>query len=391
MASQLVSGLLLFFLGFLAWKLQAELHKKSIRKATNASLKSRTNLNGVVTDNEKPQTGSVCSDPYDKLDKLIPVEDDFDWEATEPRAYRPFKNGPYHLTMGLKKCEYNDFLLIENTYKDITKIRAEVVEQHQDNTVLSHLMADDAVREVYDWFIDYMVQKYPKYFIKDDEKQLVHNSINNVTIPASSGAFGDDIGEMIRTLSRNIEEDFLILIFDDETDQYYLRAGSFLFASGFNPAAKLNLPLKDVHGPVPMYKEKLELSMDRYFKKIPVGTFVMRNNWTVQAHTNLYSPDENHVHDEESEIKPLSMQDLDFTKVLFRSERQILTRLPKTRHLLFTTRTYTAPLTQIKQEGKGPDLIGAIQGLPPLMARYKNATKWGPAVIEYMEQSAIVQ
>jgi hypothetical protein len=396
MSSQLVSGLLLLWITFLGWKLWKELKKRS--KKFNDKLPSDTAVFESelkadfkpVNSDSNPESNTELRSLSNKssavLDKIIPVPDDFNWEKTEPRAYRPFNNAPYHLTMGLKKCDYNDFLLVENTYKDVTKIRGEIVENNRDSTVLSHPMADDAIREVYDWFIDYMVQKYPQYFVRDENNPVVHNNINNVTIPRYSTAFGDDIGGMIRTLSKNVEEDFLILIFDEDSDQYYLRAGSFAFPSGFNPAMKLNLPLKDVHGPVPMYKEKLQVPMDRYFKKIPAGSFVMRNNWTVQAHTNLYAPIQNHVHDDNLEIVPLKRQELDFSEVLFRSERQILTRLPKTGHVLFTIRTYTAPMTKIKQEGKGPDLIGAIHNLPPVMARYKNALKWGPAVIEFMSE-----
>lgn len=48
------------------------------------------------------------------------------------------------------------------------------------------------------------------------------------------------------------------------------------FPAGFSPLAKQGMILKDIHKPVPMYKEKLEASMDRYFSKVKVGDYVKR-------------------------------------------------------------------------------------------------------------------
>lgn len=370
MKAQLASAAILSLcIGYVAWKLWDAFVRKTARK--------------IIGKANYVRTGREASEAT--IPDIIPVAKDFDWSKVEPRKYRPFKKGPHFMTMGIQKCDFNDWLLLENTYKDITKLRADIVENNRDHTVLSHPMANDALRETYDWLLDYMVQKYPMYFVRSAEKPLVHNKINNVTIPGYSSEYGDDeIDDMIRTLAKNIEEDFLVLMFDQETDQYYLRGGSFAFPSGFDPAVKLNLPLKDVHGPVPMYKEKLQVSMDRYFKKLKTGTFVQRYNWGIQAHTELYAPGLNHTYDENLAIVPFTKEELDFDQVWFRSERQILTRLPKTGHLLFTIRTYTVPLTQIKQEDRTEDLIEAINNLPVNMARYKNALKWGPAVKKFL-------
>lgn len=50
------------------------------------------------------------------------------------------------------------------------------------------------------------------------------------------------------------------------------------FPNGFNTATKLNLELRDIHTPIPQYKEKLEKSMDRYFEKLKAGKFIQRAN-----------------------------------------------------------------------------------------------------------------
>jgi hypothetical protein len=199
----------------------------------------------------------------DQVETTTPVGDAFDWKTTQPRRYRPFKKGPHFMTMGIQTCSANDWLLLENTYETITELRAGIIDKNREHTVLVHPMAKDAVEEVYELCFRYMTDKYPRYFYVDEDPDYLVNGIKNVKIPRKAKVL-ETSDEMIRTLARNIEEDFLILIFDEETQQYYLRAGSFAFPSGFDPAVKLNLALKDIHGPVPLYKEKIEKSMDRF-------------------------------------------------------------------------------------------------------------------------------
>lgn len=322
--------------------------------------------------------------------KVSAVPKSFNWAKTEPRPYRPFRAGPYYMTMGLTKCSPNDWLLLENTYKDITKLRSEIVDKHRQNTVLHHPMADDPIKEVYDMCVNYVLTKFPKYFVVDSENpELVHNKITDVKIPKSSTSFTskDGVSEMIRTIARNIEEDFLILMYNEDDKQYYLRSGTFAFPSGFDPAEKLNLALKDIHGPVPLYKQRLEESMDRYFERIKVDEWIERFNWGIQTHEELYAPVENHAAPD-TEVKALKAEDLDFSKVFLRCERQILTRLPKTQALLFTIRTYLTPLSQIRKEPRALELADAIQNLPDSLAHYKKREEWGDAVIQYLNHES---
>ncbi|ANB11986.1 hypothetical protein AWJ20_214 [Sugiyamaella lignohabitans] len=330
---------------------------------------------------------------------IVPVSRSFDWENENPRKYRPYKPGPYFMTMGLRALDPNDWLLLENTYKDITKARAEIVENHRDNTVLTNPLAIEAVDETYDMFVNYITKKFPKYFYTTRRRPgYIYNAIKKDYIPSTSEQYDKDFEESIpdkkermdskiRLLAKHFEEDFLILIYDEKTQQYYLRAGSFAFPSGFNPAEKLNLALKDIHGPVPLYKEKIENAMDRFFHKIEVGKWVQRYNWSIQGHTNLYAPTLNHAK-KGAKLKAINPDELDFDKVFLRVERQVLTRLPNTKHLLFTIRTYVTPLSQIREEDRALELVEAIDNLPDNVAHYKKRDEWGPAVKAYLQRES---
>jgi len=57
---------------------------------------------------------------------------------------------------------------------------------------------------------------------------------------------------------------------------------------GFNPASKLGKSLAAIHTPVPKYGEKMETSMDRFFKRLEIGKYVKRYKWTINTNKELF-------------------------------------------------------------------------------------------------------
>jgi hypothetical protein len=66
----------------------------------------------------------------------------------------------------------------------------------------------------------------------------------------------------------------------------------------------------------------------------------------------------------------------------------MLHRLPITKALVFSFKTYLYPLKDIKDEGLGEELAQAIDGLKegsvPAMHFYKRGVIWGEAVKRYL-------
>lgn len=312
---------------------------------------------------------------------------EFDWRAAQPRVYRPFVGkGDYRLTMGVRALsDDEDWLCIENTYLQRTRAKQHIIEQHRRNTLLHNEVANDALRETYDVVMDYMSRRYPSCFRRTGSGKIM-NTIKHCTFPADSGQF-EKIEDLVVTLGKNLEEDLLVLMKNDADGYYYLRGGTFGFPSGFDPAEKLNKPLSHIHAPVPGYKEKLEKPMDVYFDRIKPGRRVERFNWSIQPHEDLYVPEANHA-DQDDQLQELKVDDLDFSKVFLRVERQCLTRLPNTQAVLFSIRTYLTPLTQLVHEQCIHDLIPAIDALPPTMAQYKRRPAWGEAVKHFIRSNA---
>ncbi|CAK7903501.1 hypothetical protein CAAN3_06S07030 [[Candida] anglica] len=348
---------------------------------------------------------------YDKskTSSLEPMPADFQWDSIDPIKSYPFKNAAYKLTMGIKSLDVQDWLLIEPTYLDRIEEKTKIVtNNHPDYPKSKDLpqrtvfLTDEcipAVHEFYDVVVNYMCTKYPMYFTKSEDGEQLYNSITKEFIPSDSSKISGDFSttrDLLLKLVRTIEEDFIILLKDptreNEVDgtEYFFKGGVFAFAAGFNPNDRFNKPLSFIHHPIPGYESKLKVSMNRFFDRILPGQFVTRSNFSMQTHSQFYVDDKNKGHNNAiEEIVPLKLEDIDFEKEMhYRSERQVLTKLPKTGAVVFTIRTYLQPLSEVKRQG--PEvrerLVGAIKGFPEEIALYKRSIEWGPAVIQYLEK-----
>lgn len=332
-----------------------------------------------------------------------PVSDDFNWETEKPLKSYPFKDSEYKLTMGIKRIEAQDWLLIENTYLERIEEKTKIVNNsHPDyppeknlrkSTVFTSPEGIPAIREFYDIVLGYMSEKYPKYFIKKGDQ--IWNKITGEGIPASS-ADVQDPEVLLDALTRTIEEDFIILLPDASKHgepygtEYYFKAGVFAFAAGFDPIEKFNQPLTCIHGPIPGYESKLKTSMNRFFDRLKPGEFVSRSNFSIQTHKKMYVDDANkgyHLTQEELD-RAIPYEDLDFdNQVHYRSERQVLIKMPKTGANVFTIRTYLHPFSQLKDDPEtAARLSGSLQKFPDDMARYKNIVQPRPAVLRYLSE-----
>lgn len=346
-----------------------------------------------------------------------PVDSSFHWQSATPLKSFPFKDADYKLTMGIKNLQPQDWLLIENSYKQVLQIKDKIIHnQHPDypgidmrnNTVFKTDEAKPAIIEFYNLVIDYMIKKYPMHFKinhnngdneENNDDESVYNNIIDKTFPIKVDSSYDS-DTILDFLSQTIEEDFIILLKDpsriDEKDgdEYFFKAGIFAFAAGFNPRDRFNTPLSFIHHPIPGYESKLKLSMNRFFNRIQPGQFVTRSNFSVQTHNKYYVDDSNKGHNLPAgfEQKPLNRHDLDFdNQVHYRSERQTLTKLPNSGAIIFTIRTYLLPMSKIKQESAQvkQNFIGAINRFPDDIKLYKRAAEWAPPVTEYLQDNDI--
>lgn len=328
---------------------------------------------------------------------VAPVAADFDWRKEEPLKSYPYKDKPYRLTMGITKLDAQDWLLLEDSYLTELEEKSKILtntntkypadKDLRGSTFFESPEADHAIREFYDVTMTYMCTKYPIYFKKGEKG--IHNTITGEHVPLSSANHSRT--ELQEALARVIQEDFIILLKDpsrgDEKygDEYFFKAGVFAFAAGFDPKDKFDKALTSVHAPIPGYEEKLKKLMNRFFDRLNPYEMVTRSNFSVQTHDKYYVDNDNKgYHNDYSTEVPT----FDENELHYRSERQVLTKLPESGAIVFTIRTYLHPFKMFADRfpEDGRRLASAIRYLPQDMANYKGAEKWGDSAKLYLDR-----
>ncbi|KAI4869178.1 hypothetical protein F4820DRAFT_43906 [Hypoxylon rubiginosum] len=301
----------------------------------------------------------------------------FDWETTEPLQFRPFKP-IYHITMALKSTTPSDLIAIDRNYLPRIRERQVTMTKHANHALGCLPCGIEAVQEVYAYLLtEYLPARYPTIFSRDDKS--FHNRVTGISLPLLPP---EDPIAALRSLGETVEDDMFFLRETEEGHQCI----AFLCCcpSGFDPAAKIGKLLKDIHGPVPSY-DKIGPSMERYFSRLEVGKSACRVNWSVTTDSELFNVSGNHVNEGDHVEEDI---EIDIDKAQVRMELQTMTRMPKTRAILFSFKTYLCPVKEIKAEGLGVDLANAIEGLrkgnAPGMWVYKGPIRWAKGVCEYL-------
>ncbi|KAJ5610695.1 hypothetical protein N7510_007414 [Penicillium lagena] len=328
-----------------------------------------------------PKDSSVDSEP--KAYPSVEALPEFEWQQKEPLKIRPFRP-KYNLTMSIEETTVNGLIEMDKTYVDRIHLRRKIMNEHTDTVLAAEDSVKSAVDEFYCWLLgSFLPTRFPRMFVLQhiNKEGFLHNLVMDEKLPLSPA---EKPLETLERLGGLVDDDFLFLLPSDDGDGYTLKGFVTCFPNGFNTFKKLNLKLKDIHKPVPQYKERLEKSMDRYFTRLPIGKFVKRANWAITTTDELFTPSGTHIYEGEKVLQ----EEIDISSTRLRCERQVLHRLPQSRALLFSFKTLTYTLAEIKEEGLGKDLAEAIDGLKegnaPDFHFYKRAAVWGESVKAFL-------
>ncbi|KAJ5104553.1 hypothetical protein NUU61_001900 [Penicillium alfredii] len=272
---------------------------------------------------------------------------DFDIDKALPRPYRPFR-WAYHQTMSLTKLETDWWIELENTYKSRIAQRKDLFATNG-KAVLDALPGSElACKEMMEMALQFICARYPQYFTLEDNRML-HNRILGTE---------QDIRAKhpLGVLLDNVPEDFAVMMRDDVTGSYFLRAAVICSAMGWNVATKIGRPLHEIHAPIPDYKEKMQFSMERFFTKMPTEKPIQRASWGLEMGEPLYmapgDPQEQH---RLSQDPDLSIKDCSL-----RVDWQTLRRLPLSGAMVFNFKALFTPITEFQDEPAVPALVAKI-------------------------------
>ncbi|KAF8150626.1 hypothetical protein B0H34DRAFT_784890 [Crassisporium funariophilum] len=273
---------------------------------------------------------------------------DFDIDQARPRPYRPFR-WQYHQTMSLKKLERNHWLELDSSYRERIAERKEIFNRHGRNAVNLLPGGEDACSELVETVIQFLCIRYPCQFSFNNRTRVFHNAILGADY---------DLKKIspLTFLLENVPDDFMIMMEDAKTGFYVLKGGSTCTGMGWNMAGKIGKNLQEIHLPAPDYKEKMLMSMDRFFSKLTSDQPIQRASWQLEIGKPLYlQPDDPLFPPRFKQLEDLSLDD-----IYLRVDRQSLLRLPRSRAIIFGVNVIFTPITVLRNEPYIPRLLATV-------------------------------
>ncbi|TFK56026.1 hypothetical protein OE88DRAFT_694681 [Heliocybe sulcata] len=364
----------------------------------------------------------------------VPVE----LRDINPIPYRPFRWGKYNVTMGIRNMPWDDWVQLDNQFFQYHKIKTHRVATRGEKGVKTlperpgvvgggHLAAKELVHEL----AEYLHRRYPTTY--NVERGSKHDEgfgwyglpqIRTITIVPIGVTYDLDTEDPMTVAALLIQDDLALMV-EGSDGRYYFQAGAILLPGFWRMEDKIGLPLEDIHvkGHVPQYKEKLHLSMSRFFKRMAVDKPVVRNNYFLQVArprpapadgTEIMDPlelawsdstngdedafthgtpgteqlkkervPESLKHSEEADIPDYVVPE----NIRLRTERQSLRRLPRSGAVVFTIRTYLFGVTDLtKEKGIPGRMASAVRSWPEDVAKYKGRRLHEDVLLPYLDE-----
>jgi len=238
--------------------------------------------------------------------------------------------------MGLRPLEESRWLEVDQHRDEEIAAKTRLLRERYDAVVATRREGDEASAELLEVVERFLSDHYPE----------LDRSVDRDEHPVVAA-------------SRLVQEDLCVLVRDDG---WRLQAACVCFPSRWRLAAKIGASLDDIHLPVPQYGEQLARPTNSFFDRLTPARSFWRLNWTLLDRPELHQPSG-------APLEPQAPGDDWF----FRVERQTLRQLPRTRAVVFTIRTYVAPLTEMtdRDANFAGNLLRAVEGAPESMRAYK--------------------
>ncbi|KAG0699843.1 hypothetical protein DFH29DRAFT_27462 [Suillus ampliporus] len=356
--------------------------------------------------------------------------------------------------MGIRTMPWSEWIELDSTYPHWQRVRkfrvrtrghdaVRVLPAREDESVKVQSGAWAAKELVYE-LAEYLPRRYPSSFrITRLPNGAPAPSIGGIplawgrqqpvkTIEAVETGENFDLGvleslddvemgeEAMRITAMLVQEDMAIMI--EGTDgKYYFQAGAICIPGFWRMRDKIGMHLDDIHlsGNVPQFKEKLQTSMERFFKRMPVDKPVIRNNYFMQTCKPSQVPHadgEPRLDVEEECASDIDPEELGWSEstngpedtflhghghaaqpapylapstLRLRSERQTLRRLPRTGAIIFGIRTYLFKIEELARErGVANRLASAVRSWPDDVGVYKGRKMYRDVLLNYLDECA---
>ncbi|KAL2670022.1 hypothetical protein Neosp_014901 [[Neocosmospora] mangrovei] len=284
--------------------------------------------------------------------------------------------------MGLKQTDVENWIELDETYLEKYHLKKRLYRENRDE-VLAYLPGcDDGLFEALELVKNTLIRRYPTMF-RLQGPHILENLVTGDVWDLRPEAVTWKTHHPLEVMGLLATEDFFLLYNDPKTGQTKLRAGGVCFPAGFKIEERMGLSLWEIHaGKVPQYESKLAKSMDRFFERLKVESAVSRFNYAIDDSSELFHRHPHHNLTLEQLENPPKLEDLHL-----RVERQTLQRLPKTRALLFTIRTYVTPIVEVtKDKEVAAALRTSVGSFSEDVSKYKNKDLWDRTLQKHLAE-----
>ncbi|KAL4792626.1 hypothetical protein BDV19DRAFT_391930 [Aspergillus venezuelensis] len=314
------------------------------------------------------------------------------------------------LLAGIKNTTLESWIELDNTYLTKYHLKKKLFNENRDE-VLAYLPGiDEGLFEGLDLLKETLVKRYPSMFrLRDDKRDIIENLVTGDIWDLNPRASTWEKYHPFEVMSLLATEDFFILYTDEKTGETSLRGAGVCFpgmfastnspihplpykhlitnyncvgAAGWKIETRIGKTLWGIHaGRVPTYETRLAKSMDRFFQRLKPGPLICRYNYAIDDSDELFHRHSHHSLDLE-EVKKPDLKDLHL-----RVERQVLQRLPRSKALFFTIRTYVTPITEVTRDREvAESLRTSVSNYSEDVARYKNRGLWEGTLMGHLEE-----
>jgi len=309
------------------------------------------------------------------------MQTEFKWEkANNDFVFK--REIPGRVRMHTRRLGMEDFIRIDKTYPDQMRLKKDLFKNKLDQVFISRdsPATTSAKQEFLDMLVKYLPGRFPDIFKKTDGEMYIKPLGETISLDTT-------VEDPLVVASRLVQEDWCILEWSEKHENYVFTAGAVCFPMRWSILEKFEQPMFKIHEPVKAFKT-LESSVLDLVKNMTHEKPVWRANWAVfndlDGTLDLATPAghtdrENH----KTEFNPKTTG----RELTFRAEYQTLLKLPKSKAIVFSIRTYQMFLEEFQQFpiADTKALIKAIKTINPHMGVYKAVKFWEDAAVKYLE------
>ncbi len=175
--------------------------------------------------------------------------------------------------------------------------------------------------------------------------------------------------------SRLVPEDLALMV--ERDGRLVFGGGSVCFPNRWDLRSKLGLSLAEVHAPVSGLNEQLEANIDRFLERLHPDRPFWRLGWGIIDVADGYTPADG--------TGPARPEAPHPSELYVRVERETLRRFERTGCVLFTIRTYVAPITQVRTDSDVASSLGvSLAAMPTGIREYKDLLTLADLVVEWL-------